>query len=384
MVYADNAATTKMSRTAIDAMLPYMETHYGNPSSLYRLGQEAAEALQSARETVAACLGCTPRKITFTSGGSEADNQALISAARIGERKGKKHIITTAVEHSAVLEPCKALEMQGYEVTYLHPDATGHIRIEALEEALRPDTVLVSMMLVNNELGCVLPVKEAAALVKAYDKQILFHTDAVQGFLKVPFTPAGLGVDLLSLSGHKIHAPKGIGALYIRQGLPLKPFILGGGQENGLRSGTEPTGQIAAFAVACQTGKAKMAQSLAHMNQLKAYTLERLHAEVPQVEAAARLGAPMIELHTGCFANHSGRERTEELARLKRAAELAHSLGIQVNAGHGINYQNLEQLLAGVPCLHELNIGHTIVSRALFVGMEQAVREMRQAIDRLS
>ena len=293
MIYFDHAATTRVLPEAAQAAVEAMTVAYGNPSSLYALGTQAAKAVAEHRATVAQALGCRPEELYFTSCGTEGDNWAVQLAVHLGRHKGK-HIITTAVEHSAVLEPCKALEMQGYEVTYLHPDATGHIRIEALEEALRPDTVLVSMMLVNNELGCVLPVKEAAALVKAYDKQILFHTDAVQGFLKVPFTPAGLGVDLLSLSGHKIHAPKGIGALYIRQGLPLKPFILGGGQENGLRSGTEPTGQIAAFAVACQTGKAKMAQSLAHMNQLKAYTLERLHAEVPQVEEIISGDAPHI------------------------------------------------------------------------------------------
>ena len=245
------------------------------------------------RAAVAGRLGCAPEELVFTSCGTESDNWAIRSAVEYGRRKGK-HIITTAIEHAAVLEPIRELERQGYEVTWLQPDQQGIITAEQVEAALRPDTILVAMMLVNNELGCVLPVKEAAALVKAYDKQILFHTDAVQGFLKVPFTPAGLGVDLLSLSGHKIHAPKGIGALYIWQGLPLKPFILGGGQENGLRSGTEPTGQIAAFAVACQTGKAKMAQSLAHMNELKAYTLERLHAEVPKVEEILSGDAPHI------------------------------------------------------------------------------------------
>ena len=291
--YFDNAATTPVRPEAVQAAVEAMTQGWGNPSSRYALGTQAAEAVKCHRAQVAAGLGCRPEELFFTSCGTEGDNWAIQGAVELGRRTGK-HIITTAYEHAAVLEPCKAMERQGYEVTYLQPDRAGNISLDDLEGALRPDTVLVSMMLVNNELGCVLPVKEAAALVKAYDKQILFHTDAVQGFLKVPFTPAGLGVDLLSLSGHKIHAPKGIGALYIRQGLPLKPFILGGGQENGLRSGTEPTGQIAAFAVACQTGKAKMAQSLAHMNELKAYTLERLHAEVPKVEEIISGDAPHI------------------------------------------------------------------------------------------
>ena len=291
--YLDNAATTQTRPEAAQAAVTAMTEEWGNPSSRYAFGQEASGRLKEHRAQVAAGLGCRPEEVYFLSCGTEGDNWAIAAAVEKNRRKGK-HIITTAIEHAAVLEPIRELERQGYEVTWLQPDQQGIITAEQVEAALRPDTILVAMMLVNNELGCVLPVKEAAALVKAYDKQILFHTDAVQGFLKVPFTPAGLGVDLLSLSGHKIHAPKGIGALYIRQGLPLKPFILGGGQENGLRSGTEPTGQIAAFAVACQTGKAKMAQSLAHMNELKAYTLERLHAEVPKVEEIISGDAPHI------------------------------------------------------------------------------------------
>ena len=180
MVYADNAATTKMSRTAIDAMLPYMETHYGNPSSLYRLGQEAAEALQSARETVAACLGCTPREITFTSGGSEADNQALISAARIGERKGKKHIISTAFEHHAILHTCEYLEREGYEITYLDVDERGLVDVEELKQAIRPDTILISVMFANNEIGTIEPIREIGEI--AHENGIIFHTDAVQAY----------------------------------------------------------------------------------------------------------------------------------------------------------------------------------------------------------
>ena len=293
IAYLDNAATTPVSPEAAQAACNAMTTDFGNPSTQYPLGKAAKKALDGHRKAVADALGCKPAEVVFTSCGTESDNWALRLGAQKNRRKGR-HIITTAFEHSAILQTCHEMEAEGWEVTYLMPNRQGQISLDDLKAALRPDTVLVSMMLVNNELGCVLPVKEAAALVKAYDKQILFHTDAVQGFLKVPFTPIGLGVDLLSLSGHKIHAPKGIGALYIRQGLPLKPFILGGGQENGLRSGTEPTGQIAAFAVACQTGKAKMAQSLAHMNQLKAYTLERLHAEVPQVEEIISGDAPHI------------------------------------------------------------------------------------------
>ena len=189
MVYADNAATTKMSRTAIDAMLPYMETHYGNPSSLYRLGQEAAEALQSARETVAACLGCTPREITFTSGGSEADNQALISAARIGERKGKKHIISTAFEHHAILHTLKKLEKEGFEVELLPVGPIGTVTAQQVADAIRPDTCLVTTMYANNEIGSILPIAEIGAVCR--EKGVLFHTDAVQAAGHLPHQRQG-------------------------------------------------------------------------------------------------------------------------------------------------------------------------------------------------
>ena len=231
MVYADNAATTKMSRTAIDAMLPYMETHYGNPSSLYRLGQEAAEALQSARETVAECLGCTPREITFTSGGSEADNQALISAARIGERKGKKHIISTAFEHHAILHTLKKLEKEGFEVELLPVGPIGTITAQQVADAIRPDTCLVTAMYANNEIGSILPIAEIGAV--CHEKGVLFHTDAVQAAGHLHINVKEQNIDMLSLSGHKFHGPKGTGVLFTRQGIPLTNVIEGGAQERG-------------------------------------------------------------------------------------------------------------------------------------------------------
>ena len=248
MVYADNAATTKMSRTAIDAMLPYMETHYGNPSSLYRLGQEAAEALQSARETVAACLGCTPREITFTSGGSEADNQALISAARIGERKGKKHIISTAFEHHAILHTLKKLEKEGFEVELLPVGPIGTVTAQQVADAIRPDTCLVTTMYANNEIGSILPIAEIGAVCQ--EKGVLFHTDAVQAAGHLHINVNEQNIDMLSLSGHKFHGPKGTGVLYARQGIPLTNIIEGGAQERGKRAGTENVPGIMGLAAA--------------------------------------------------------------------------------------------------------------------------------------
>ena len=231
-VYLDNAATTRVCPEAARAALEAMTEGYGNPSSGYALGQAAAAALKEHRAAVAGRLGCAPEELIFTSCGTEGDNWAVRAAAEYGRRKGR-HIITTAIEHAAVLEPVKVLAAQGYEVTYLKPDRSGHVSPDALRAALRPDTVLVSMMLVNNELGTLLPVAEAAQSIRDAGSPALLHCDAVQAFLKVPFTPAELGVDLLTLSGHKIRAPKGIGVQYIRRGLNLKPLLTGGGQEGG-------------------------------------------------------------------------------------------------------------------------------------------------------
>lgn len=291
--YLDNAATTRVWPEAAQAAAEAMTEGYFNPSSRYPQAAKAARALESHRADVAKALGCAPKELFFTSCGTESDNWAIRSAVEYGRRKGK-HIITTAIEHSAVLEPIRALEQEGWEVTWLKPNARGTIDPEEVGRALRPDTVLVSMMLVNNELGTLLPVREVSQLIRRAGAPALLHCDAVQGFLKVPFTPKELGADLVSISGHKVHAPKGIGALYIRSGLKLKPLLLGGGQENGLRSGTEPTAQIAAFAAACRLGLSRREEDIRRMEDLKAYTLARLAAEVPQVTSVAAGDAPHI------------------------------------------------------------------------------------------
>ena len=287
--YLDNAATTRVCPEAAQAALEAMTEGWGNPSSGYALGREAAAKLEERRAVIARRLGCSPEELWFTSCGTEGDNWSIRAAVEHGKRKGR-HIITTAIEHSAVLEPIRALAAQGYEVTYLKPDKTGHIHIEDLEAALRPDTVLVSMMLVNNELGTLLPVAEAARAIKAAGSPALLHCDAVQAFLKVPFNPAELGVDLLTVSGHKIRAPKGIGVQYIRRGLELKPLLLGGGQERALRPGTEPTAQIAALAAACEAWGEDCPARIA---EVKRYALESLSA-VPGLEIVSAGDAPHI------------------------------------------------------------------------------------------
>ena len=248
-IYLDSAATTPVCPAAAQAALDAMTQNFGNPSSGYPLGRAAALRLEDDRATVARALGCLPEELFFTSCGTEGNNWAIRAAVALNRRKGK-HIVTTAIEHAAVLEPMRELAAQGYEITYLKPDRTGHIDPAQVAAALREDTILVSMMLVNNELGTILPVKETAQAIRAARCPALLHVDAVQAFLKVPFTPKDLGADFLTISGHKIMAPKGVGGLYVRKGLKIKPLLAGGGQERGLRSGTEPTAQIAALAAA--------------------------------------------------------------------------------------------------------------------------------------
>lgn len=247
-VYADNAATTGVSKTALDAMLPYLTTLYGNPSSLYAFAQEATAAVAQARADVAACIGAKPKEIYFTSGGSEADNQALISAARVGAKKGRKHIISTKFEHHAILHTLSKLEKEGFEVTLLDVHEDGVVRTEELEAALRDDTALVTVMFANNEIGTVQPIKEIGAICRA--RGIPFHTDAVQAAGHMHIDVNEMNIDMLSMSGHKFHAPKGVGVLYARTGMPLLNVIEGGAQERGKRGGTENVAGIVALAAA--------------------------------------------------------------------------------------------------------------------------------------
>ena len=255
-VYADNAATTKISDVALKAMMPCFETLYGNPSSLHSVGQEAKEALEDARERVAKCLGCEPREIYFTSGGSEADNQAIISAARLGARKNKKHIISTAFEHHAVLHTLNKLEKEGFEVTLLDVSNGHNITAQQVKDAIRPDTCLVTVMYANNEIGSVLPIAQIGAICK--EAGVPFHTDAVQAAGHLRINVKEQNIDLLSLSGHKFHGPKGVGALYCRRGFPLVNVIDGGAQERGKRAGTENLPAIVGMAAALEDACANM------------------------------------------------------------------------------------------------------------------------------
>ena len=276
--YLDNAATTRVCPEAAAAALRAMTEVYGNPSSTHALGREAHRLLEESRQAVAEALGARePGEVIFTSCGSESDNFALLSGAEAMKRQGK-HVISSLTEHDAVRRSLDLLEARGFEVTRLRPDATGRILPEAVAEALRPDTVLVSLMLVNNETGAVTDISGVSRALKAAGCPALLHTDAVQAFRKIPFWARSLGADLISISGHKIHAPKGIGALYIRSGLKLKPLIVGGSQEAGLRAGTEPLPQIAAFAEACRQDA-----RIDHMRAMKALALRELSSAVPEM-----------------------------------------------------------------------------------------------------
>ena len=266
-IYADNAATTRMSKTAIDAMIPYMGEIYGNPSSLHTVGQKANEALTEARERVAKCFGCEPREILFTSGGSEADNQAIVSAARIGEKKGKKHIISTAFEHHAVLHTLAKLEKEGFDVTLLDVHENGIVTPEEVAAAIRPDTCLVTIMYANNEIGSIQPIPEIGKVCR--EKGVLFHTDAVQAAGHIHIDVNEQNIDMLSLSAHKFHGPKGTGVLYAKKGIPLTNIIEGGAQERGKRGGTENIPGIMACAAALEEACANIDQNAAHLIPLR-------------------------------------------------------------------------------------------------------------------
>ena len=279
--YLDNSATTRVSDAAAQAALSAMTQCYGNPSSTHTKGREAKKLLDTARKQVADALGCTPEELVFTSCGSESDNWAILGGAEYMKRRGR-HVISSAVEHDAVRRSLDILEERGFEVTRLMPDATGAISAEAVMDALRGDTVLVSLMLVNNETGAVTDIAAISRALKKAGSSALLHTDAVQAFMKLPFSARTLGADMISVSGHKIHAPKGIGALYIKKGLKLKPFIVGGSQENGRRAGTEAMPQIAAMGAACAEARAEMGEYVPRMAALKARLVERLGREIPE------------------------------------------------------------------------------------------------------
>lgn len=344
MIYLDNSATTKPCPEAVAAMTKALTEDWANPSALYGFGIDAAHALRTARHQVAAAMGAEPDRVFFTSGGTEADNWAVFGTVkRLGKRG--KHIITTAMEHHAILNCMRELEAQGFEVTYLQPDSLGSISLDSLKAALRKDTILVSIMMVNNEVGSVMPISQMARLTHRVCPDTIFHTDAVQGFLKIPFAAKSLGADLISVSSHKIHGPKGAGALYISPRLKsFPPLIYGGGQEGGYRSGTEGTPAIFGFAAACAVGAATMKEDTAREKALIASTAEALSAlegvtvngahEAPHVLSIAIPGVPVqntiniLQDHGICVSAGSAcakGHRSHVLSAMKVAPEIIDS-----------------------------------------------------------
>ena len=326
MIYADNAATTKMSPVALAAMLPALEDNYGNPSSLHSVGQHAAELLQSAREAMARCLNCKPREILFTSGGSEADNQALLSASELGRLKGKKHIISTAFEHHAVLHTLKKLEKEGFEVTLLDVGPTGTITPQQVAEAIREDTCLVTIMYANNEIGSILPIPEIGKV--CHEKGVLFHTDAVQAAGHLHINVKEQNIDMLSLSGHKFHGPKGVGVLYARQGIPLTNIIEGGAQERGKRAGTENVPGIMGMAAALKEACDHIDENAAKVSALR----DQLIAGLSQIPHSALNGDPVHRLPGNvnfCFEGIEG----ESLLLLLDQAGICASSGSACTSG---------------------------------------------------
>ena len=325
-IYADNAATTKMSRVAIEAMMPYMDRIYGNPSSLHSVGQRANEALCDARERIAKRLGCTPREITFTSGGSEADNQAILSAAAVGEKKGKKHIISTAFEHHAVLHTLEKLKKQGFEIELLDVGKVGNITAEQVRAVIRPDTCLVTVMYANNEIGSVLPIAEIGKVCR--EAGVIFHTDAVQAAGHLPINVATQNIDMLSLSAHKFHGPKGIGVLYCRKCIPLISLIEGGAQERGKRAGTENLPAIMGMAAALDDACEHMAENSAKLTALR----DRLIAGLSKIPHSVLNGDPVNRLPGNvhfCFEGIEG----ESLLLLLDAKGICASSGSACTSG---------------------------------------------------
>lgn len=278
MIYLDNAATTKVADSVVDAMLPYFKEYYGNASSIYQLGAKSKEALDESREYIAGTLGAKTNEIYFTAGGSESDNWAIKATADAYAQKGK-HIITSAIEHHAVLHTCEYLEKHGYEVTYVGVDENGVIKLDELKAAIRPDTILISVMFANNEIGTIQPIKEIGEIAKEHD--ILFHTDAVQAYAQVPINVDEMHIDMLSASGHKLNGPKGIGFLYIRKGIKIRSFVHGGQQERGRRAGTENIPGIVGLAAAAKRSFSMLEEKMKKEIELRDYLIGRIEAEIP-------------------------------------------------------------------------------------------------------
>ena len=392
-IYADNAATTRPSKTAISVMTKALEEVYGNPSSLYSTGQAAREALEQAREDVAAVINAEPREILFTSGGSEADNQALRSAAAIGKKNGKMHIISTAFEHHAILHTLDRLEKEGFEVTLLDVHEDGLVRLDELEDAIREDTCLVTIMFANNEIGTIQPIAEIGAICKKHN--VLFHTDAVQAMAHVPIDVKAMNIDMLSASGHKFHSPKGVGFLYCRKGVRLTNLIDGGAQERGKRAGTENVPGILGMAAALKEAAANMEQNAAHMSAMR----DRLIAGLQQIPHSALNGDAVKRLPGNvnfCFEGIEGEslllllddkgicassgsactsgslDPSHVLLAIGRVHDVAHG-SLRLSIGEDVTEEEIDYMIASVKEVVEYLRSFSPVWRDLMSGKSQFI-----------
>ena len=375
MIYADNAATTKMSGAAVDTMIKLMKETYGNPSSLYSLGQEAKEVLEKAREDIAAVIGAQPQEIIFTSGGSEADNQAILSAAELGRKQGKKHIISSAFEHHAVLHTLQKLEKEGFEVTLLDVHENGIVLPEQVDAAIREDTCLVTIMYANNEIGTIQPVREIGKICRA--RKVLFHTDAVQAVGHIPINVEKDNIDMLSASAHKFHGPKGVGFLYVRKGVRISNLIEGGAQERGKRAGTENVPAIGAMAAALKEAVDKMAEVTAHVVPLR----EKLAAGLAQIPHSALNGDAVRRLPGNvnfCFEGIEG----ESLLLL------LDDKGIQASSGSACTSGSLDpsHVLLAIGRVHDVAHGSLRLSLGDDITEEEVdeiIRSVREVVEYL-
>ncbi|MEE1006519.1 MAG: cysteine desulfurase NifS [Acutalibacteraceae bacterium] len=374
-VYADNAATTRVSDTAFNAMLPYFKELYGNPSSLYTLGQKSQEAIFSARETVAACLNCDIREITFTSGGSEADNQAIISAAYLGAKSGKKHIISSAFEHHAVLHTLEKLKKEGFEVTLLPVHSDGFVRVEELKDAIREDTALVTIMFANNEIGTVQPIAEIGKICR--ERGVIFHTDAVQAAGHIKIDVKAQNIDMLSIASHKFHGPKGAGALYVRKGIPLLNLIEGGAQERGKRAGTENVPAIVGMAAALKESCDSLDKNFNYVKSLRDMIAGEL-SKIPHSKINGDLKRGLAGTLNMCFEGIEG----ESLLLL------LDDKGISASSGSACTSGSLDPshvlLALGLP--HEVAHGSLRISLSEYNTKEEAehiIREVPKVVEYL-
>lgn len=376
-VYADNAATTKLSPAAKEAMLPYFDEIYGNPSTLYTLGQEAAEHLLACRTEIAQLIGAAdPREIVFTSGGSEADNQAIISAARNGARKGKKHLISTKFEHHAVLHTLDKLRKEGFDVTLLDVHENGVVRVEDVAAAIRDDTALVSVMFANNEIGTIEPIRELAAA--AHEASVVFHTDAVQAFGHIPLNVEQMHIDLLSVSAHKFHGPKGVGFLYIRKGVKLVPFMDGGAQEKNRRAGTSNVPGIVGMGEAAQLAAENMETAMAKVAAVRDHLIARIEAEIPYAKLNGHRTNRLPGNVNFCFRFIEG----ESMLMLLDAQGVCASSGSACTSGS----LDPSHVLLAIGCPHEIAHGSLRLSLSEETTMADAdfvVDQLKEIIPRL-